>query len=63
MTKRLATIWKRFVPDRDITAYELSIVCKNLFGTWGSWDKVGFTEDQWRDLDLTVARHFKDVEK
>lgn len=47
-----------FVPQEDITAYDLALVVANL-GTI-SPPKLGvlFPEPQWEELDTRIKRHF-----
>jgi hypothetical protein len=50
------TIAKRFFPLKEITAYELAFIVRNVI----SVDKCMFTERQWSTIDDCIKRHFED---
>jgi hypothetical protein len=52
-------VYKSFVPQLDITAFELAIIYRNLMGpSYGSWKRVTFTTARWDALPETISRHF-----
>jgi hypothetical protein len=53
------TITKRFYPLKDITAYELALIVRNMI----SVDKCMFTERQWNTIDDRLKRHFENYQE
>ena len=50
---------KWFVPQRDITAYELAEIFRRASGS--PYYGVIFTSDQWDKLPQEIKRHFSDI--
>jgi len=54
----MAELFKYFVPEKDITAYELAYIMSHLSlmtpPRWG----VHIAEDAWRVMPQNIKRHF-----